>query len=64
MKNKIFMYLFIFASLIVVFQYVNSKKILDAGEKRMGLFIAKNEALKDSLANQKEELSDLSLFPL
>ena len=58
------MYLFIFASLIVVFQYVNAKKILDAGSKHMDVIIAKNESLKDSLAIQKEELSDLSLFDL
>ncbi|QXP58536.1 hydrolase [Olleya sp. HaHaR_3_96] len=64
MKNKIFMYLFIFASLIVVFQYVNSKKILDASAKRMDSIKILNTKLKDSIAIQKEELSDLSLFDL
>jgi len=62
MKNKIFMYLFIFAALIVVFQYVNSKKILDASAKRLDTIKIQNNKFRDSFAIQKEELSDLSLF--
>ncbi len=64
MKNKIFMYLFIFVSLIVVFQYVNSKKILEDSSKRIEVLREQNSAYQDSLDFQKEELSDLSLFDL
>ena len=64
MKNKIFMYLFIFTSLIVVFQYVNSKKILDDSAKRMEKLKEKTVVLQDSLNLQNEELSDLTLFDL
>lgn len=64
MKNKIFMYLFIFALLIVVFQYVNSKNILDDSAKRMETLKTQNTAFKTELEAQKMELSDLSLFDL
>ncbi|WP_397362638.1 hydrolase [Olleya sp. R77988] len=64
MKNKIFMYLFIFATLIVVFQYVNSKNILDDSAKRMETLKTQNTELKTSLANANQEVSDLSLFDL
>lgn len=64
MKNKIFMYLFIFTSLIVVFQYVNSKKILEDSSKRIEVLRVNNESMKDSLTTLNDELSDLSLFDL
>lgn len=62
MKNKLFMYLFIFTLLIVVFQYVNSKKILDAGAQKMELIKDLNKDLRAEQSTLKEELSDLSLF--
>ncbi len=58
------MYLFIFTSLIVVFQYVNSKKILDDSAKRMEKLKERSVVLQDSLNLQNEELSDLTLFDL
>lgn len=64
MKNKIFMYLFIFTLLIVVFQYVNSKKILEDSSKRIEVLRGNNESMKDSLTTLNDELSDLSLFDL
>ncbi|RAJ12029.1 hydrolase [Olleya aquimaris] len=64
MKNKIFMYLFIFTLLIVVFQYVNSKNILDDSAKRMETLKTQNTALKAQVEAQNLELSDLSLFDL
>ncbi|MBL7560252.1 hydrolase [Olleya sp. YSTF-M6] len=64
MKNKIFMYLFIFTLLIVVFQYVNSKKILEDSSKRIEVLRVNNESMKDSLTTLNDELSDLSLFDL
>lgn len=58
------MYLFIFTLLIVVFQYVNSKKILEDSSKRIEVLRVNNESMKDSLTTLNDELSDLSLFDL
>jgi len=58
------MYLFIFTLLIVVFQYVNSKKILEDSSKRIEVLRINNESMKDSLTTLNDELSDLSLFDL
>lgn len=58
------MYLFIFTLLIVVFQYVNSKKILEDSSKRIEVLRGNNESMKDSLTTLNDELSDLSLFDL
>ena len=41
-KNNIFLYLFVFAVLIVVFQVVNSKKILDKYELKYFLNLLDN----------------------
>ena len=56
MKQRIFMYLFVFSILLVLYQYVNSKNIIDDYEKSIKQFqskIDKNEneitALKDSI---------------
>jgi len=64
MKNKIFMYLFIFTLLIVVFQYVNSKKILEESAKRVETLKEQQVKYKDSISSMHDELSDLSLFDL
>ena len=38
MKNRIFMYLFLFSVLLIVFQYVNSKNIIDKFKFNNGEF--------------------------
>ena len=48
-KNNIFLYLFVFAVLIAVFQVVNSKKILDKYEHDLSRLEIKNLKLKDSI---------------
>ncbi len=48
MKGKIYLYLFMFSILVNVFQYVNSKAIIDKYEKDIKKFKAKIEALETS----------------
>ncbi len=64
MKNKIFMYLFIFTVLLVLFQYVNSKNVLDSYETDIRSFKVENKTLKDSLVILEDKILDLSYFNL
>ena len=48
MKGKIYLYLFVFSILVNVFQYVNSKGIIDKYEKDIKKFKAKIEVLEKS----------------
>ncbi len=64
MKNKITLYLFVFTALVLIFQLVNSKKILDDQTERLVDLKAENkfngaELLK--LQNQLNEVNDFSL---
>ena len=64
MKNKITLYLFVFTALALIFQLVNSKKILDDQTERLVDLKAENkfngaELLK--LQNQLNEVNDFSL---
>ena len=61
-KNNIFLYLFVFAVLIAVFQVVNSKKILDKYERDLSRLELKNLKLKDSIQSVNEKIFDLSHF--
>lgn len=64
MKSKIFMYLFIFTVLLVIFQYVNSKHILENYEESIKKSIAKNDTYKDSILTLNETISEMRLFDL
>ena len=46
MKGKIYLYLFLFSILLNVFQYVNSKSIIDKYENDIKKFKSKIEALE------------------
>ena len=48
MKKNIYLYLLVFSLLVNVFQYVNSKGIIDKYEKDIKKFKAKIEVLKIS----------------
>jgi hypothetical protein len=48
MKGKIYLYLFMFSILVNVFQYVNSKAIIDKYEKDIKKFKTKIEVLETS----------------
>lgn len=59
MKNRIFMYLFVFALLFVVFQYVNSKHILDNYEEQITKSESKVERYKDSITELNAVIKQL-----
>lgn len=64
MKSKIFMYLFIFTVLLVIFQYVNAKHILDSYEVDIKKANSRVERYKDSITVFQDENFDLRLFDL
>lgn len=64
MKSRIFMYLFIFTVLLTIFQFVNSKRILDSYEVDIKEEKVKVKDLKDSIAVLQEENSEMKLFDL
>ena len=60
MKSKILMYLFIFTVLLLIFQYVNSKNILDKYEEdivKVKAKLAESEKTVKALEDQNFELS-------
>lgn len=64
MKKKIFMYLFVFAILLIVFQYANAKRIFDDQNRRLENYKTKSEKLADSLSVLQDEIFRLSHFDL
>ena len=64
MKNKIFMYLFIFSVLLLIFQFVNSKNIFESYETKFTKFEQREQSYKDSIISLQNENSDLKLFNL
>jgi len=64
MKQKIFMYLFIFSILLVLFQYVNSKNVFEVQTNKIMKLEEKVTAFKDSIAILRDANYDLSLFDL
>jgi len=55
MKQRLFMYLFIFTLLLVVFQYVNSKKVIEDYDQRLTNFMETNHVYKDSLRHMRDQ---------
>lgn len=49
MKQRIFMYLFIFTLLLVIFQFVNSKNIIEDYDMKLSNSIERNDKLMDSI---------------
>ncbi|WP_255573002.1 hydrolase [Hanstruepera marina] len=64
MKSRIFMYLFIFSVLLVIFQYVNSKNILDSYESRIEKKEAKMQKYADTISNLRDRVLTLSEFSI
>lgn len=56
------MYLFIFSTLIIIFQYVNSKNIIDKYEKDIKTYKAKIETQEKAIADLEEQNFDLNYF--
>lgn len=64
MRRNIFLYLFLFAALYIVFQYINSSKGLEYQERKIEK-LEKKLAEKDSLSGQLEErLANVEYFTL
>ena len=64
MKARIFMYLFIFTVLLVVFQYVNSKNILDNYEEKLDRYEANEAEMTKKFMALEDENLDLLYFNL
>ncbi|SFU70805.1 hypothetical protein SAMN05216480_11512 [Pustulibacterium marinum] len=64
MKKQIFMYLFVFAILALIFQYVNAKKAYEDTGRRIDNLAKENTKLKDSLKHMLIELSDYEYFSI
>ncbi|WP_227805289.1 hydrolase [Algibacter lectus] len=64
MTKKIFMYLFVFAMLLVLFQYVNAKRVFEDMNNKLGKQKAQVEKYKDSVLVLNTEISNLSYFNL
>ena len=64
MKSRIFMYLFIFSILLVLFQYMNSKSIIEDYDKKLTKAEARVGAYKDSLKASLDENFELKRFSL
>ena len=62
MKNRIFMYLFIFSILLVIFQLVNSKSIIEDYDKKLTKSKENVVMLKDSLKIMEENSLDIYRF--
>lgn len=64
MRNKIFMYLFLFALLFIIYQYMNEKSIFESQETRIENLEAKMETANDSINTLQNKIGDLNYFTL
>lgn len=64
MKQRIFMYLFVFAALVVLFQYVNSKRIFEGINKKLITSESQLKIYKDSVAVLRNDILEVSHFNL
>lgn len=64
MKKSIFMYLFFFAVLFIIFQYMNEKTIFESQEKDINALTVEVEKAKDSIKVLSTTVQDLNYFKL
>ncbi|MEZ4857837.1 MAG: hypothetical protein R2781_03430 [Flavobacteriaceae bacterium] len=64
MKSNLFMYLFFFAILFILFQYMNEKSIFESQETKITSLTTHLEKAKDSLAVLSETMAELNYFTL
>ena len=64
MKQKIFMYLFVFAALLVLFQYVNSKRIFEDVYKKLETSESQLSKYRDSITVLQNDILEASHFNL
>ncbi|WP_299362390.1 hydrolase [Winogradskyella sp.] len=62
MKSRVFMYLFIFSTLLIIFQYVNSKNIIDKYEKDIRAFKTKIETQEKTITDLEDQNFELNYF--
>ena len=62
MKNKITIYLFVFTALVLIFQLVNSKKILDDQAERLVKLKEDKESYEDSFLKLQSQLDEVNDF--
>lgn len=64
MKQKIFMYLFVFAALLVLFQYVNAKRVIEGMNGKLASQKTALKKYKDSIAILQDDILQVSHFNL
>ncbi|SHI48915.1 hypothetical protein [Algibacter luteus] len=64
MKQRIFMYLFVFTALLVLFQYVSAKRIIEDLNKKLDSSKSQVETYNDSITALKDEILEVSHFNL
>lgn len=64
MKSKIFLYLFIFSSLIALYQFVSANNMIVDKNAKIEMYKAKAEAAKIENEDLKIKVSDLQYFAL
>jgi len=64
MKQRLFMYLFVFTLLLVIFQYANAKRIIEEKDKKLNKTKNKLQVYKDSILTIQDEILELSHFNL
>lgn len=61
MKGKLLMYAFVFACLLSLFQYVNSKRMFESYQDKITRLKAKEQVMNDSIQVLNKELTALKL---
>ena len=64
MKQRIFMYLFVFAILLVLFQYVNSKRVFEDINNKLEGYKSQVVKYKDSVLVLQDDILEVSHFNL
>lgn len=64
MKQKIFIYLFVFAVLLVLFQYVNSKRVFEDMNNKLEGYRTQLVKYKDSVVVLQKNIAEISHFNL
>jgi len=64
MKKNIILYLLVFMSLILIFQFVNSKKLVEDLQEKLSYSSVRNKKLKDSIFQLKLHLDENNDFNL
>ncbi|GAA4935407.1 hypothetical protein GCM10023314_04680 [Algibacter agarivorans] len=64
MKSRILMYLFVFSILLVLFQYVNAKRVFEDMDNKLIGYKTQLEKYKDSVAGLQNDIAEVSHFNL